>query len=519
MRYLLIAALALFPTKALASITYDALFDLVINGDIPAVEAALKTAVAEDAAATGEPERQRDLFSVFTLTHPGVADFTAKWLEADPQSAYALTARGWHQYGMGWAMRGEGLARDTFPGAFQKMREFHEVAFDLMSAATEADPTLLAASDGVLRIPQTLGNIEAIPGELERIMATLPNRGSLMRAMLALSPQWGGRSEQVELLCGRYAPKITTMAGYDALVCRVDAAYYADFQSGDQREAAHQMLTLIDNPVLDYARLMDAVDNVSTPQQAIRLLERAKSARPLTVQEAEALDHARSMDAGFSVIEEFPERDAAMPQAVVVARRQADRDPLMGSVVTRYISLAYRNASKNGGAVDRAEVEARLKQLLTVAPYDGNAWLQLAQLISEDGSLAGIEAAQPYFENAVVYSNYRYDVVYSMLDTKLAIIRKPDNWMASRDISGLSSDELAELDRIINCPVITDHLRMQYVCMSARREGSSCANGQMDAESPLAERMSNIVERGVCKAEIESYQPEELILSPVEVTF
>jgi hypothetical protein len=63
------------------------------------------------------------------------------------------------------------------------MARFHQEAFDLMVAATQADPLLLAASDGILRLSQTLGNIEVIAAELERIMATTPNRGSLMRAM------------------------------------------------------------------------------------------------------------------------------------------------------------------------------------------------------------------------------------------------------------------------------------------------------------------------------------------------
>jgi hypothetical protein len=143
----------------------------------------------------------------------------------------------------------------------------------------------------------------------------------------------------------------------------------------------------------------------------------------------------------------------------------------------------------------------------------------MAQLVSDDGSLTGIEAAQPYFNNAVDYSNYRHDTVYAMLSTKLGIIRKPDNLMESRDISALSPEEMAELDRIINCPAITEHLRLQQVCNGLGREGWSCAEGQMGPDLPLAQRISNVVERGVCEAEIESFRLEDLVLSPVEVTF
>jgi serine protease inhibitor ecotin len=80
------------------------------------------------------------------------------------------------------------------------------------------------------------------------------------------------------------------------------------------------------------------------------------------------LDFARAKNAGLRVVTLFPEADAAMPLAVVSGRKRADRDPLRGSVVAGYIILADRNALKNGGTVDRGEVEARLKKLLTAVP-------------------------------------------------------------------------------------------------------------------------------------------------------
>ena len=63
----------------------------------------------------------------------------------------------------------------------------------------------------------------------------------------------------VETLEERYAPMVASVPGYDAQVCAIDAVYAGGFWDGDQRDEAHQLLVLTSNPVLDYARLDDAL--------------------------------------------------------------------------------------------------------------------------------------------------------------------------------------------------------------------------------------------------------------------
>ncbi len=157
--------------------------------------------------------------------------------------------------------------------------------------------------------------------------------------------------------------------------------------------------------------------------------------------------------------------------------------------------------------------------MLSVAPYDGTAWLQLAQLTSEDGSLAGIEAAQPYFENAVVYLNYRYDIVLAMPRVKLEKIVDPRNVLKARDISALSPEELAELIRIIHCPIIHDYVRLNLICMNLGRDGDSCADGAISTGSPLMERLFEMQKNGICLDAFQRSGAEDVLLSPVEVTF
>lgn len=231
-------------------------FALITAKDFAGVEAALT-----NADSTGEALAQRGLFDFFRNSHPAITEFTAAWLAAEPDNPYALTARGWQQLGWGWALRGEDFPRNIRREAIQKMRALHNEALDLFTQASSAAPDLLAASDGLLVLTKTLGNIEIIPVELERIMARHPNRHSLMTAMMALAPQWGGRMEQVGLLCARYASLITTIADYSADICRVDAVYTASFANGPARDAAHTALQTMTHPVLDDARRVDALNS------------------------------------------------------------------------------------------------------------------------------------------------------------------------------------------------------------------------------------------------------------------
>ena len=180
---------------------------LVYAGDIAGVTAALTEAEARDKASPDEPYLQRNLFTIFTESHDKVNDFTVKWLASEPDSPYAQTARGWQLYAEGWNMRGHAFARDVFPDAMRALMRDHRQAFDLAQQALAQDGDLISASDLELVLTSTLGKRNLIPIELERVMTLRPNRGSLMRAMDALAPQWGGRTEQVKLLCDRYAAK------------------------------------------------------------------------------------------------------------------------------------------------------------------------------------------------------------------------------------------------------------------------------------------------------------------------
>lgn len=522
-RYLALAVMVgLLAAPAAADTSVDDLRALVMAGEIAPVEAALKAAEAADLASGGEPDAERDLIVVFRETHPAVDDFTKRWLAAEPDSAWAMTARGWHLYSLGWAIRGHEGLRETYDDSLAVMQLLHDQAYALLTAAIAADPDLISASDGLFRVVPTVGHLEWIPVGLELVMTRHPNRGSLMRAMTVLAPQWGGSKGQVALLCDRYAPMIKSVPGYDAKVCAVDAAYYADFWPGNQRDAARAAVDQMPLLVLDYARLKDAVDGLGEPKDRQKLLEGVQATRPLTPEEAYQLDFARSQQSVVASILLTPNYEKALTLAVAEQRLKADHDPYNPEVVNALIDYMKQDHIFNHTSFDRADATARLKRLLTFSPYNWKAWRSLGQATLGDlpfhsDDLDRIAEAQPYFTNAIVYSNYGYWALTAAVDAKIGAVISPKGEPKAKDISGLLPDDRAKLDRIIHCPLVTEMRLLQAKCQKDGVNPHDCGS-IVGGPRVLLGRLKQIEAQGSCSAEFGNW-PWSTWLSPVKTDF
>ncbi len=510
------------PASAAAVVTWDELHDLVLAGDIAPVEAALQAAVAADMASSGEPDEQRKLFTLFTNSEPAVEGFLARWIEEQPDSALAMTAMGWHLWKLGWNARGEGTVAEIYPGAMTAFVDHHTRAFDLATRAIAADPDVLGASDLMLRLTATFGNFESIPPELERVMARRPNRGTLIRVMKSLAPQWRGSPAQVKLLCDRYAPMVTTVPGYDPVVCAIDAVYAGGFWDGDQREEAHQLLMLTPNPVLDYARLQDAVDGLGNPIQRVKLLEGIKAERPLDTTEARALDAAHAEVAGPGVLITQDEWKIALGNAVNLRRAGSDLDPYDPLAVNRYVAIAMDAEEVLGVKLDAADLTVRLQRLLAQVPYSARSWQFLGDMTGRDVAFGKIDldalaAAEPYYINAVVYSNYDYDMVSALVSAKFWAIIDPANVTQDRDISALTAGELQQLDEVVHCPMIRQFKILKLVCDNHHISEDRC--GDFPAgEFPVVSRLYKINARGACQQEVQR-DLSDLAYSPIAIDF
>jgi hypothetical protein len=501
---------------AVAATTPEALRELVMAGDMAAVEVALEDTVVQDAATRADPDFQREMFKVFWVTHPEIDAFTAKWLQQNPTSPNAMTARAWYLHAVGYANRGQDTMRHTYSGGIAEMQTRHEQAFALFLAATKAAPRLLAASDGVLVLAQTVVGKENIPLELERIMARYPNRGSLMRAMYPLAPQWGGTPEQVRLLCDRYAPMITTITDYTPDVCVVDAVYFANFWKGPMRDAAHEALTQMTHPFLDYARLDMAMDRVGPATQRLAVFEKVKATRPLTPDEAlewiTANNEVNSLEPNGEV---DPVYTLAVSQGVDELRKAADQDPLNAATVLAYIDRLEQNLLENGNDYDKDNAIRRVQALLRGIPHSWRAWIWLGRLsYSHDPGL--LEKTAPYYQNAIFYSNYGLASLQDAIEGKAELIDIRSKLKATSGNLNQTPEDIAELDLIGVCPLVALVRIADAVCASEGMDRKTCLrNASWWLLEPLLEQTKA---RGACEAE-ENAPLETLLKGPVEVQF
>lgn len=496
-RSIVLCVSIVFSTPSFAT-TPDELRNRVISGDLAEVEAALNAAVAQDQTSAADPEAQRDLFGVFAVTHPSVDAFTAKWLLVNPTSANAMTARGWYLHAMGFANRGEDTSRYTFRAGSDLMQAQHSEAFSLFTAASSADPDLLAASDGLLVLAQTVASDSIIPVVLERVMAQQPNRGSLMRAMAAMAPQWGGSFWQVGLLCARYAPMIKTIADYDAKTCVTDAVFFANFRDGATRDAAHAALALNPHPVLDYARLISAVDRAGPPELRLDVLEKLQSERILTPEETFAWIAARNAVTGFSSNDVDPAYKLAVSQGLDDLRLAADRDPFRANTVLGYIEQLEKNLWENDVAYDVTDATDRVQALLRAVPHNWRAWDRLGKLTSNYAN-GNPEAVMPYFRNAVFYSNYGLDALRGAVNSTLPLIDRKSKRKATSGSLNLTAEDVTDLDRSANCPMVALQRIATYICIEEGIAAKDCLRS--GTKYILTDLLKDTRARNACQSE------------------
>lgn len=516
----LFAFLALLATPAQAAISFDALRSLVLAGDFAATDAALAQAHAEYTAAH-TPDAERALYNVFALSDPAIGQFALDWARDQPDNPRALTAKAWNLYAWGNILRGTRTVNKTSTEAMTALTNRHTAAFPLFEKATRLQPNLIPASDGLLRLTATLGKKSLIPLELERVMTSQPNRGSLMRAMVALAPQWGGRPEQVNLLCDRYAPMITDVKDYTPDVCRIDAVYYASFWQGDQRAAAHQRLMFTLNPILDYARHADMMDGLMTPEETLAALQSIKSERPLGSDEAQKLDLTLiNVNKTAPNDAKFPEYAAALLREIPLGQVALAQDPLNPVLLHRYISLLYdaaEHADRPVTAAEKADLIQRLRATLKVVPTAPQLWTDLAELTLRWQDLDSIARAEPYFHNAIYYARYGIKELSDATRPKIQMVQDQSNLMHATDISGLTPEQLAKLDEIVNCPLAMQLSILAMVCHNTGTAENQCADGAV-TNNVLWGRLQDRINVAACTQAF-SVPLETIYENPAKIDF
>ncbi|MEZ5714767.1 MAG: hypothetical protein R3D85_06110 [Paracoccaceae bacterium] len=112
---------------------------LIEAGDSDAIEAFLADAQARFVAGEVHADDIRRVFEAFATTDPAMIALTRAWLERDPQSPYAQTARGWAMVTAAQLIRGGKFAAKTYPEALNQ-HTFFASARDRPRAPTRRCP-------------------------------------------------------------------------------------------------------------------------------------------------------------------------------------------------------------------------------------------------------------------------------------------------------------------------------------------------------------------------------------------
>ncbi len=474
---------------SLSDMSIDSFRALIHKGDRAEVIAALETALQADIAPDTIPSRARELFWAFQDLHPVVDAFTQDWLTDDPASPLAQTARGWQLYQQGWAWRGGATAPRTWPESMDHMAALHAQALTLMRQAFATDSTMLPASDGVLQLDQTIGQDAEIPRVLETVMQVHPNRYSLMLAMKKLAPQWGGTQKQVDLLCARYAPKVTAGPGYDAATCVIDAAYFAEYWDGPRMDTARDALPGNAAPDLDDARLADAIRGFGTVEARKAILDKALQNRDFTPDEAMAWDNVVSLLKGSGHLLELIEYPKAVHRQTLTLRLAADNAPLDPNTLGEYRDALLEDIhqmtrlGQGPQPYPAAEMEGRLKAVLAAFPFEANSWRRLGSDIAHYGTgpsgsqdpVYWIETAEPYFNNAIAYGIGDRASLRAAVQPKLYwLLTSGDPEGPVIDYSTLAPAEATRLDAVVNCPALRQLILLTTTCATDGANDQQC---------------------------------------------
>lgn len=484
----------------------DQLREAVYAGDRDAVKAVLAHV---NITTFEEQTRQRQLFSVFSELHPDVIRFVEHWAREEPDSAIALTARGWSLFAQGWTFRGDKLARDVHPHAMTAFVAAHEEGLRLMQKAAALDPRLLAASDGILRMAYTIGHRDLIPAEMARIMAIAPNRFSLTLAGQAYAPNWGGSLEEMSLLCRQHAAKVVDWPGYDEKVCLADGI----MQSGIMTFAEMRKVTGVgDNPLIK--TWLPAGDDIprDNPSETLAYLDKIKAERPLGYMEANIYDQMIPLVASVTGETRPLEFPGAVERQAENARRFADRNPGDWRAARRLLNALMESKDINQTDFDRTEFRARAITSLEINPFNPNAWAYLGTeyLVGEQNEEAGVRAAEPYFINAAVYSSYRPEDLKMLGGVKLGLFfRNRANNVVPSSPKTWQSD--------IVCPMVRQLRLLQAVCQAEGQAFPECSGLGLE-ETALRAQIDEITGLGMCEIEA-TESVENLIYEPIQITF
>lgn len=509
----LVCSLLVFAHGASAAdyIDVKTLRELAYSGDFSELESELEE--LQTAALSGQAtfDYQRDVYGAFLTTDPRMHSFVENWLNQRPNSIHARVAKVWIDYQLGWNIRGTKYAREVHPDAFKIMRRLHRSASGMAWEIFKETPGFVPASDAIFRLEPTVRTGGDLFEITLRIMAVTPNIGTLDRVVRLGEPRWGGEFELARKICAAFAHKVMTPANYTPELCMLRAVVYNKYDK-ETESWAWEILDAKENGTFEYLRNLDP--------------------SLIDWESKDAGDHARAyLDnegaSDFNVAYEYDQRigsHTTLPpygphieaRAIVRAEDKLEHDPFDVKTLRFLIGRAIGH-----GGFDTAEGVAKLEKLtralLTGSPFNGNDWSEYAMLVTFSVSPLDFNRPDPFYGNAVAYSNHTPEQLRTFMGYK---VLRLEVFLAAQlqgvtEIEGEAIDYGAMTEAMV-CPAIRLHRLWTQSCLNDRDDFSCQTNAS--AEDAIANLYEQAVVNGICSYE-KSADLEDLLYRPVEVTW
>ncbi|MDI1253587.1 hypothetical protein [Thermomonas sp.] len=360
------------------------------EGKLAELDAYIAGAMVRHAKATESSEEIHYFFQQF-LSETADA-FTADWLRAVPDSAYALTARALYYSGAAERVRGTKFSSETPREDLRRMTQLYDLATPLFRKAIASKPDFLPAWNGMLSAAFRDSRAELEAEAFAAANAIDPGCQDLVDIrMQSLQPRWGGSYEAMLA----YAEQLKPLLGKRPLLAREIAEPYADrgswlITSEEMTSEAADVL----NVALRIGSNDDALHNAANV---------AFNAKDGSADEWKALAYllqeARFRDGGLwanvNIARMLVRRDPAL--AVKYATRAVANDPEDAAAryylaASNYNAKRFEEAEKNYllAAKDKDRRQASLRELVTM-------WMFAAGLEPRIGSAK----AKPYLDQLI----------------------------------------------------------------------------------------------------------------------
>ncbi|TMV07476.1 hypothetical protein [Arenibacterium halophilum] len=538
MRHLAIFAtlwMALCPSLATAeapiSSDPDALRSLVYAGDISRVDAALVAAQLAVEEGDLDAEKNRQLYTIFAVTHPDVIAFTQDWLAARPDSAQAKVARSLVLSNAAWIVRGERALRHTHPEAVEKFGGLRAQAADLAQAAYKANPKFLPASDAVITLGALAYDKTYAMEVFHAVMETTPNWGTLTRAFGFANRGWGGDAQIVEAICDYYAPKVDLGDRDSARYCRIQFLVEGKPYNGWSQMALDLMPPAGEDSWIDGLRFTARLNNHPMDRAE------AEALRDIVVEQGfDSLRWATYYDQYIAYRWAFDtqtertlqkvkvgalaalEHDPFNPELLDILARQSHEVTKVEIEVDGKIQTGTRHTPIADSPSPEQEFDY-LRRKVVVAPYDPENWQKLALLFKVESlrgrdELADLALWEGYLVNAVYYSNYQLEYLTNYAQRKIQQLESYEQ--LEPGMAGLNGwyRAIQQLDRTtdIVCPIVRIGILIYAVAQyTGQNPGLDTGTVQV-IDGLTAEAEADDLCPGMLSA-----QPQDLAFAPVEM--